>query len=363
MKILVVDDSIVFRSAIVSAIGTENGFEVVRSLVNGKLAVDFLAQNSEIDLITLDMEMPVMDGMEAIKEIRKFNKSVVIIVFSSLTHKGAEKTLEALNAGANDFVTKPENSSGKIEDSVTSIKEELLPKIRAFRDRSNRASRTHTPISFKSESPSTVDNSSHSPREDLINPLSFKFKMRPNLIVIGCSTGGPEALGQIFKAIKNQISVPMLIVQHMPPLFTQKLAEMLSKVSPVKVFEAQEGDQLKPGVCYIAPGDYHMTVDENGIIHLDQGAKVCFVRPSVDVLFNSVAENIKGHILSIVLTGMGEDGAVGAKRLQEKGASIFVQDKATSVVWGMPGAVKKQVAEAKLVSINDIGLLIEQSLK
>jgi two-component system chemotaxis response regulator CheB len=352
MKILVVDDSIVFRSAIVQAISGAQDLEVVRSLVNGKLAVDFLAQNRDIDLITLDMEMPVMDGMETIKEIRKFNKSVTIIVFSSLTQKGAEKTIEALNAGANDFVTKPETFNAKPEESVNLIREELLPKILAFKDRGEKK------VVVNQQS---YDNLSQELRP--INPLIYECKFRPKIIAIGSSTGGPEALAQIFKHINGKINVPILIVQHMPPIFTLKLAEMLNKLSEVEVREAKDGDRLLPGLCLIAPGDYHMTVDKEGIVHLDQREKVCYVRPSVDVLFNSLSENFKGHIMSIILTGMGEDGAVGSKKLFERNADIFVQDKDSSVVWGMPGSVKRQVDSAKIIALSDVGSLISKNAK
>jgi len=344
MKVLVVDDSIVFRSAIVSAISSDDSIEVVRSFINGKVALDYLVTHPEIDLITLDMEMPVLDGMETIKEIRKFNKRVVIIVFSAHTQKGAEKTIEALNAGANDFVTKPENLGASPDESINSIKLELLPKIQAFRN--------------KAKAP-VIETS----QQEAISPLNFHLTEKPKLILIGSSTGGPEALTKIFKSISGEVNVPILLVQHMPPLFTQKLAESLSKLSSVQVLEAKEGDKLRPGVCYIAPGDYHMVLNDKKEISLNQNEKVCFVRPSVDVLFQSVAQHFNGKVLSIVLTGMGEDGAVGAKILDDKGAYTFVQDKESSVVWGMPGSVKKSVVHSKIIALENIGTLISLNSK
>jgi two-component system chemotaxis response regulator CheB len=346
MKILVVDDSIVFRSAIVSAISTENGIEVVRSLVNGKLALDYLEQHNDIDLITLDMEMPVMDGMETIKAIRKFNQKIVIIIFSAHTQKGAEKTFEALKLGANDFVTKPDNIGSNANESINSIKIELLPKILAFKDKL----KISAPKIVKDEVPLTN-----------LDKESLFLKDRPELIVIGSSTGGPEALSAVFKNISGNVNVPMLVVQHMPPIFTEKLAEMLSKLSSVKVLEAKEGDTLKAGVCYIAPGDYHMVVDSNKVIHLNQDEKVCFVRPSVDTLLFSLAKNFRGKILSIVLTGMGEDGAQGNIALNEKKSMIYVQDKDSSVVWGMPGATKRNLPDSKVIPLSAIGMLISNN--
>lgn len=360
MKVIVVDDSIVFRSAIVATLTGDPSIEVARTLVNGKAAVDFIQANPDIDLITLDMEMPVMDGMEAIREIRKFNKHVVIIVFSAISQKGAEKTIEALNAGANDFVTKPEHS-GNTDSSVNLIKEELLPKVLAFKDRISRKQKipfteihVPRPVIKVPEELKSSPSTSH---------FDLKLSYSPDLVVIGCSTGGPEALSNIFKNIKSKLRVPILIVQHMPPIFTEKLAEMLNKLSPNEVSEAKEGDLLRPGQCYVAPGNFHMVVDSGKKIHLNQEEKVCYVRPSVDVLFQSVSTQFRGNVLTIVLTGMGEDGAEGAKALHAKGSTIFVQDKETSVVWGMPGAVKKHVESARAINLEQVSDLIESNCK
>jgi len=341
MKILVVDDSIVFRTAITTAITSEKDFEVVRSLANGKLAVDFVKNNPEIDLVTLDLEMPVMDGIEALKEIRKFNSKIIVILFSSLTTKGAEKTIEALNAGANDFVAKPEVISNNVDDSLKAIKDELIPKIKAFRDR------TQLKQELNSTSVSAAAN-------------SLNLIPKPKLIVLASSTGGPEALGNLFRNLKIKLPVPMLIVQHMPPIFTQKLAEMLGKLSPNTVSEAKDLESVQSGHVYIAPGDFHMVINKDQTISLNQNEKVCFVRPSADVLFDSVALNFKGQVLTIVLTGMGEDGAKGAKRLFQGGASVVCQDKESSVVWGMPGSTKREIPEAQLISIDKLGHFLEK---
>ena len=345
MKILVVDDSIVFRSAITQALQTVPELNVFKSVVNGKLALDMLKLHPDIELITLDMEMPVMDGLQTIKEIRKINKEVVIIVFSSQTMKGAEKTIEALGAGADDFVAKTvsEDSSG---DSFEKIKQDLLPKVLVFKDRkSNRAKGADKNIISGSSQTSKLTN--------------IDMPIKPKLIVIGISTGGPDALTKVFKQIMEKVSVPMLIVQHMPPLFTEKLAAMLSKLSPVEVREAKNGDFLSPGVCLIAPGDFHMTITKSGEILLTQTEKVCFVRPSVDVLLNSIEQNYDKQVLNIIMTGMGEDGASASKKLSAKGAYTFIQSKDSCVVWGMPGAVQKALGEtARNIPLDEIGPLI-----
>jgi len=348
MKIMVVDDSIVYRTAISQALSEVPGYNVFKTCSNGKIAVDFLKQNPDTDLITLDMEMPVMDGMETIKEIRKFNNKVVIIVFSSFTTRGAERTIDALALGADDFVTKIEGE-GTIESSIGMIRDELVPKIEALRFK--RSPKSHEEKAPKVESIKDV--------QGLVDEMSVK----PKLVCIGCSTGGPEALTTIFKNITEKPTFPILIVQHMPPMFTRKLAEMLDKVSPVTVKEAQGGEKLENGVCYIAPGDYHMTLERDLSLALNQDEKVCFVRPSVDVLFDSIAKNFRSQILSVVLTGMGEDGANGCVNLAERKAYQFIQDEESSIVWGMPGAVNKREVGAKILTLVEFGPLITSLAK
>ena len=343
MKILVVDDSIVFRTAITQALQAVPDLNVFKTAVNGKLALDLLRLHSDVDLITLDMEMPVMDGLETIKEIRKTNKDVTIIVFSSLTTKGAEKTIEALNAGADDFVAKPE--------AMDSIKDELIPKVIAFKERKIKRS-------------FIVDRGDARPSNSSIGSFNNDLPIKPKLILIGSSTGGPEALATIFKSITEKVTIPMLLVQHMPSMFTDKLAIALSKLSPVLVREAKNGDRLEEGVCLRAPGDFHMTLNREGIVHLDQNEKNCFVRPSVNVLLESIAQNYDKQVLNIILTGMGEDGAIGTKKMSAKGAYTFIQNKESCIVWGMPGAVQRAIGEkARIIQLDQIGNLINSASK
>lgn len=339
MKVLVVDDSLVFRSAISNALRTVDGVEVFKTVSNGKFAVDTLRNHSEIDLVILDLEMPVMDGLTAIQEIRKFNETVFIIVFSSATLKGAEKTMTALQNGANEFVTKPVaedefSVEGKQEDSITL---ELLPKVMAFKSGRNKSATQPLP-------------------RKTVTTSSLVVKSKYDLIVIGSSTGGPDALAKVFRGLTEPLKVPMLIVQHMPPMFTEKMAEMLSRLSPLKVLEAKNGQSLNANTCYIAPGDFHMTVSDK-VIQLNQNEKVCFVRPSVDVTLQSL-KNSQMKIAVIILTGMGEDGANGCLDLKKTGADIFIQDKESSVVWGMPGAVYRELPDTKIVSLDEIPSLI-----
>jgi len=351
MKIMVVDDSIVYRTAISQALSEVSGYNVFKTCSNGKIAVDFLKQNPDTDLITLDMEMPVMDGMETIKEIRKFNSKVMIIVFSSFTTRGAERTIDALSSGADDFVTKIEGE-GTIESSIGMIRDELVPKIEALKTK--RSTSIHRPKS------QATDEKTQKPKEEQYKDIVASLSVKPKLVVIGCSTGGPEALTTIFRNITHKPSYPILLVQHMPPLFTKKLAEMLDKVSSVTVKEATGGERLENGVCYIAPGDYHMKLENDLTVSLNQDEKVCFVRPAVDVLFNSVAKNFKSQVLSVILTGMGEDGADGCEKLKEYNAYQFIQDEESSIVWGMPGAVHRRNIGARVLNLEDFGPLLTE---
>lgn len=349
-KVLIVDDSVVFRTAISQALENVEGLEIFKAVSNGKIAIDFLKANSDISLITLDMEMPVMDGLETIKEIRKFDKDVKIIVFSSQTVRGAEKTIDALSSGANDFVPKTENE-GTIEKSIEMIRESLVPKIEAIL--SNPVSRNVAAKKLE-----TFYDSEDSVIE--LDQALDKVLIKPKLIVIGCSTGGPDALTKLFSSLTGKISIPILIVQHMPPVFTTKLASMLNKLSEVTVKEAEVGDRLSPGVCYLAPGDYHMFLKKDLTIGLNQEEKVCYVRPAVDVMFNSVANSFKGQVLSIVLTGMGEDGTDGCTTLSKYGAYQFIQDEESSIVWGMPGSVHSRKLGATVVHLDSFGQLISK---
>lgn len=345
MKVLIVDDSIVYRSAISQALESVPGIVIAKSVSNGELAVQYLQDNTDVDLITLDMEMPVLDGMETIKAIRKFNSHVTIIVFSSFTKKGAERTIKALSIGADDFVEKIEGT-GSIDGSIVMIRQELVPRIEALQER------TFTREQIESTIKDSISGGVEIER--IVNNMSIK----PKLICLGCSTGGPEALTSIFNTITENLTIPMLIVQHMPPMFTQKLAEMLDKLSPVEVREAKHGDTVRPGLCLIAPGDYHMELTPELTVKLNQEDKVCFVRPAVDVLFKSVSKNFTGQVLSIILTGMGDDGAKGCVELDKRGAYQFIQDEASCIVWGMPGAVSRTGINPTTLKLDQFGKLL-----
>jgi two-component system chemotaxis response regulator CheB len=331
MKILIVDDSIVFRTAITQALADVPDVEVKRKLSNGKLAVDYVRSNPDIDLITMDVEMPDMDGLEATRQIREFNKNVKILIFSGGSESGAEKTIGALDMGANDFISKTKGGSS-IDESVEMIKQELVPRIRSIVSRGIRQN------AQTQKEESTASSTYEAPSLDKV---LGSIKGKPDLICIGSSTGGPQALMNIFRGLNHKITIPMVIIQHMPPVFTSRMATSLSSLSEVVVKEARDADVLTPGVCYIAPGDYHLVVQKDQTLKINQSEKVCYVRPSVDVFLNSVTENFRGRSLTIILTGMGYDGANGCSSLAKRGEMVLAQDELSSIVWGMPGAVCK----------------------
>lgn len=379
MKVLIVDDSVVFRMSISEGLKDVAGLEVAGTASNGQVALDFLKKNQDVDLMILDMEMPVMDGITTIEEVRKLNKKVIIIVFSSLTLNGAELTMKALELGANDFVTKQEASSAvNLEESLKMIQQTLVPKIKAFESIIRKGRLTQPGAERSSPSPTTTPESSTPKREPTpvenqevprskamgVSDLLNMMPVTPKMLLLASSTGGPDALSFLFKNLTEPVKVPILLVQHMPPLFTEKLADMLNSFTPhVEIKEAKDGDQVKPGLCLIAPGDYHMTLDKNGFVRMNQDDKVSFVRPSATVLFESVYQNYSEKTLSIVFTGMGDDGAQGLKGLKSRGDYILIQDEESSVVWGMPGAVKNTFPDVNELSLDDIPVFINHLLK
>jgi len=328
IRVLVVDDSPILRKLITEALRADREIEVVGTASNGKEAVE-KAPKLRPDVITLDIEMPIMDGLTALEKLRKVYPKARVIMFSSLTEKGAKETIKALSLGAFDFVTKP--SSRSLSESIKRIQEELVPKIKSAAPRSvKRATRptiTHRTRPVASKKPGLSRRILTGKRE---------------VVAIGVSTGGPKALAEVIPRLPANFPVPILIVQHMPPIFTAQLAQRLDQLSSLKVVEASEGNPLVPGKVFIAPGDKHMevkTVGTSKVIHLHKGPPENSCRPAVDVLFRSVAKVYGGRSVGVILTGMGQDGLAGAKLMKEKGALIISQDEATSVVYGMPRAV------------------------
>ena len=349
VRVLIVDDSAVMRKIIASALQKEPSIEIAGFAANGLQAIEAI-QTCNPDVVTLDIEMPEMDGLTALREIRKENKYLPIIMFSSLTHKGAQAAVMALTAGASDYVGKPVNTSGGIDDAFKVLESELIPKIigLAKRVKTRRAKEAQSGEVAKpaTPSPSRVSVTPARPAPFIaskISKVTSSVLAKPaEAVCIGVSTGGPEALMQVFGAFNAPLSVPIFIVQHMPADFTTLLAARLSAIGVMTVKEAEEGEIAEPGMVYLAPGGFHMTLSRPGtktIIHLNTEPPENSCRPAVDVLFRTAAEVYGNKLLAVVLTGMGYDGLKGTQAIKEKGGQVIAQDEASSVIWGMPGAV------------------------
>ncbi|MGD0676457.1 MAG: chemotaxis response regulator protein-glutamate methylesterase [Polyangiaceae bacterium] len=335
IRVLVVDDSVVVRRLISDALAADANCEVVGTAANGKIALAKISQVNP-DIVTLDIEMPEMDGLTTLAEIRKTHPRLPVIMFSTISERAASATLQALTLGATDYVTKP--SGGNIAASLERVREQLIPKVRWFG--------------------AAAGVAVAAPPRPGPSPTAGATKVRTaaaphvEILAIGCSTGGPNALTSMLEGLSPTLAVPAVIVQHMPPVFTRLLAERLRAHTRLCVNEAKGGESLLPGEIWIAPGDYHMIVRREGTsrrIALVQSPHENSCRPAVDVLFRSVVECYGGHTLAVVLTGMGQDGLRGCEYVREAGGQVIVQDEATSVVWGMPGFVANAgLAEAVL---------------
>jgi two-component system, chemotaxis family, protein-glutamate methylesterase/glutaminase len=338
IKVLIVEDSSIIRNLLTRWLGVETDIEVAGIAVNGREAVR-LAGDLKPDVVVLDIEMPVMDGLTALPEILKCAPQSRVIMASTLTQRGGEITIRALSAGASDYLAKPD--AGALAGAAD-YKRDLVTKIRML---GARALRGPTPPSTPSSAtrPSMLtrpDDKAAYQKGDDLRPVTIG--PRPKAIFIGSSTGGPEALKVVITGLKGKVDVPVLITQHMPPLFTKILADHLTKQTGASVIEAESGMIAQPGKFYIAPGNFHMTVSyaANVLrIELNQEDAENFCRPAVDPMFRSAAATLGDRALAVVLTGMGVDGRDGGKVMVGKGAMLIAQDEETSIVWGMPGAV------------------------
>jgi two-component system chemotaxis response regulator CheB len=343
IRVLVVDDAVVIRRMITEVLGRDPQIEVVGAAANGKIALQKIPQVNP-DLITLDVEMPEMDGLQTLRELRKVYPRLPVIMFSTLTARGAMTTIEALSAGASDYVTKPGNV-GSITEGIAKLESELLPKVKALcRQIIEATPRTvpPAPVVAGAKPPASLRPSKPVPIE---------------ILCIGTSTGGPNALAEVFKVFPGDFPVPIVIVQHMPPMFTALLAERLTSNSAIKFAEGKEGGKLQPGHGYIAPGGKHMEVRRQGLgvfvrLHEEPPENSC--RPAVDVLFRSVVATYGSAVLGVILTGMGQDGLRGCELIRERQGQILAQDEASSVVWGMPGAVANAHLPDKILPLDQV---------
>jgi two-component system, chemotaxis family, protein-glutamate methylesterase/glutaminase len=336
-RVLIVDDAVVVRKTLSDAVSRDAALEVAGVASNGRLALAKFPLLKP-DIVLLDIEMPEMDGLETVRELRKIDWRVPIIMFSTLTEHGASATLEALALGATDYVTKPSNTD--MAGTLDTVSRDLIPRIRAL---------CHLPEI------STAAESLELPAAPIVRKPRLLTPVQ--IVAIGVSTGGPDALARMLPTLPANLPVPVVIAQHMPPIFTTMLAARLAAKSSLPVRECKSGEPLTPGCAYVAPGDFHMIVSNEGgelCLRTHQGAKENYCRPSVDVLFRSVAQVYGARTLAIVLTGMGQDGVKGCEILGGLGARIVVQDEATSVVWGMPGFVARRGLADKIVPLDQI---------
>lgn len=337
IRVLVVDDSALMRKVISDILSKEPDIEVIGSARNGKEALEKISLLNP-DVITLDVEMPIMDGITALKSIMKENPRPVIML-SSLTQEGAQLTLRALQEGAIDFVPKP---SGTISLDINKVAAEIVQKVRV-------ASQAvlKRPISGREFRPSPVY------KTDALSKMSRPMGGLDGLVLIGTSTGGPKALHEVIPRLPGDLRAAVLLVQHMPPGFTKSLAERLDQVSPLKVKEAEDGEEVLSGTVYIAPGDYHMLFacrKEEGknrmFVELSKSEAVNGHRPAVDPMFMSAVECFASHhMVGVIMTGMGSDGARGLALVKERGGRTIAEDQSTCVVFGMP---KSAIATGKV---------------
>jgi two-component system chemotaxis response regulator CheB len=336
IRVLIVDDSLAIRHLMREALGSDPRIEIVGAEANGAAALARIPETKP-DVVTLDVEMPVMDGLQTLRQIRKLHPKLRTIMFSTVTGRGASITLEALALGADDYVTKAANA-GSLDKSLYSLRSELIPKIKQFFAPQVPVAKPQLPVVTQA-------------------PPFVGPRTKPEIVVIGVSTGGPNALCLVIPKLPANFPVPVIIVQHMPPMFTRLLAERLDAHSPLKVREAEDAMELQPGLVIVARGDHHLRLRRSGkavFTALDQGPHENSCRPSVDVLFRSAAEIHGKHTLAVMLTGMGSDGLLGTRALKTVGAISLVQDEASSVVWGMPGAVAAAGLADQILALNRI---------
>lgn len=322
-RVLVVDDSVVSRRFLSKVLAEDEEIEVVGTAPNGRIALEKIPQLNP-DVVTLDLEMPEMDGLATFSELRKTYPKLPVIMISSLIREDMVERFDVFSRGVTDFVMKPFRVSN-VETVVAHVREQLAPKIKALSQAAHRAT-----------------GASASESRPRVRPQTTSHSLPYDLLVIGASTGGPRALAQILTHLPADFPVPIVIVQHMPPVFTKQFATRLDQVVPLDVSEATEGAAAEPGRVLIAPGDYHLTLSVDGsqwVCRLHQSPPENSCRPAVDVLFRSAAEVAGSNCLGLVLTGMGRDGHRGAEWIVSAGGTVLAQDEATSVVWGMPRAV------------------------
>lgn len=338
LRVLIVDDTIVYRKAVSDVMAEFPDVEVVGTANNGKIAMSKIA-SLKPDLLTLDIEMPEMNGLDVLERMKLEAPDVGAIVLSTLTHKGGELTMHALELGAFDFITKPETDS--LEESRKAIKDTIAPMLKAFsrrREIKNILKGKFPALRTGTEKRSTLGSENVVQR---MRNITGRRMRRAEIVGIGISTGGPKALAEMMPQFPSDISAPILIVQHMPPIFTKSLATNLNSKCAFDVKEANDGEALRPNTAFIAPGGKQMKIaagvdGKSRIIRVVDDPPENSCRPSADYLFRSIAQHYVGRATGVIMTGMGSDGNLGLKLMKRSGSIIIAQNEATCVVYGMP---------------------------
>ncbi|QGW78653.1 chemotaxis-specific protein-glutamate methyltransferase CheB [Pseudomonas alkylphenolica] len=359
VKVLVVDDSGFFRRRVSEILSADPTIQVVGTATNGKEAID-QALSLKPDVITMDYEMPMMDGITAVRHIMQ-RCPTPVLMFSSLTHEGARVTLDALDAGAVDYL--PKNFED-ISRNPEKVKQMLCEKVHTI-SRSNRRSISYAapvpqPASHTQPSVSSLGSSpaprAAAPVRAAASAASPAPKRKPyKLVAIGTSTGGPVALQRVLTQLPANFPAPIVLIQHMPAAFTKAFAERLDKLCKISVKEAEDGDMLRPGLALLAPGGKQMMIDGRGAVKILPGDERLNYKPCVDITFGSAAKSYGDKVLSVVLTGMGADGREGARLLKQGGSTVWAQDEASCVIYGMPMAIVKANLADAVYSLDEIG--------
>lgn len=343
LRVLVVDDTAIYRKIVSEILREVDGIEVVGTAINGRLALDKIAELKP-DLVTLDLEMPQLSGVEVLKHLRQEESPVGVLMLSAFTSTGAAATTEALRLGAFDFVLKP--SSESLHESLDQLRKRLLDRVSAFAQSRN--------LTLSSSKPVVVGPKPLAPVSRIV---AASHGERPEIIVLGISTGGPEALAKVIPSLPADLPAPMFIVQHMPPMFTKSLADDLNTRSKLQVAEARDGQLARPGDCLVAPGGKQMKIERTElgpVVRITDDPPENSCRPAVDYLFRSAAHHYGVRVLGIIMTGMGSDGTLGCRLLKRHGAPILAQDKESCVVFGMPSIVIADGLADRVVPLNEM---------
>lgn len=346
-RVMVVEDSLVIRGLIARILEADPRITIVTTVANGELALRALDRN-EIEVVVLDIEMPVMDGLTALPLLMRKDPHLQVIMASTLTRKNAEVSLRALSAGAADYVAKPTTS--REVNTADDFRRDLTEKVLTLGAR--RRQKVPAPAAAVGPVPAASKPAAAPP---VLRPV--QWVRPPTVIGIGSSTGGPQALLKVLGGLPATRQ-PVLITQHMPATFTTILAEHIGRVATMRCAEAVDGEPVLPGRIYLAPGDNHMTVvarDGGRFIRLDQGPRENFCRPSVDPMLRSMSTVWGDGVLALILTGMGSDGLAGCRTVVQAGGRVLAQDEASSVVWGMPGAVARAGICSEILALSEIG--------